>query len=825
MLTKTVVLPGCDGSEHVGGAGDHGVAAEHKVGPTGGDAHGPDVRRRGGDAHMAGDRPALAGESGDVDHRGSLAFQMRRHGDERADGDDAGAADAGDDDGMAAVERRQARRIGQFIVRKRRHGLSRHRPMHGDEARAVTLEAGEVRVAERRIDGALAPEFGLDRLDGDAVRLDAAIAAAIADALVDDHLPVRRGLLPALAPPSFLDCASLVVDQHRDAAGLCEFALHAIEIVATVDADTRRQSRVASVALRFLAHHDDLAGAFGKHRRRDRLHRRTALRLLPAGQRRCTVEQDLEGDGNARRDRRTHDKRAGMDIGAVANVLEDVAAGRERRFADPACAFAAELGMAFGMPVWQVLGHQVAAHAGIGTSVAGHGRANIVRTAGAERRRAFGDVADTRERLLGMAQGGKAPGKRFVLPPGDQARTERDGDPVAGERALGRKQPLPRLVPLAEDRRLVGGAVQDLLDLALDQAALLLDHDDRLEVAGEVADSLRVERPRAGELQEAQAEIGGAHLVDAEVVQRLADIEIALARGDDADARLAPAGKHHPVRRVGAQKGGRRRDPEFVQPLFLRRRIVTVADGKPAGRHAEAAGNDRRDTIERAVDGGGRRDDVGHAFQPHPGTGIARQRIAEEAVIENLLDTRRTEHGDHGIDKGVFGLVRDGREFASVIVADQRQDPAPGRGAGEVGVLQRLAGARDARSRAVPQAEDPVEAAVAAQFRLLRPPQGGRRKRLVDAGVEDDARRLQNAGRLFDLPVKPAQRRAAMAADVAGRAGTRAPVTRLLHQQEAHHRLAAAHQHPLFGEIVLVTRADGRKDHASPPRAGWAGGY
>ena len=112
-----------------------------------------------------------------------------------------------------------------------------------------------------------------------------------------------------------------------------------------------------------------------------------------------------------------------------------------------------------------------------------------------------------------------------------------DGDVVGVERALGREQPVAALVLLADDQRLHRGAVEVLAHLHLDQRALLLDDDDHLEAAREILEVVDVERPRAADLGQAHAEPVGARLVDAEVVERLAHVEIALADRDDAELR------------------------------------------------------------------------------------------------------------------------------------------------------------------------------------------------------------------------------------------------------------------------------------------------
>ena len=94
-------------------------------------------------------------------------------------------------------------------------------------------------------------------------------------------------------------------------------------------------------------------------------------------------------------------------------------------------------------------------------------------------------------------------------------------------------------VLLADHHRRAGAAVELLLDLRLDQRALLLHDEDRLQPLGEAVDAVRLERPGRGDLVEPEAEIGGALLVDAEEIERAERIEPALAERDDAEARLS----------------------------------------------------------------------------------------------------------------------------------------------------------------------------------------------------------------------------------------------------------------------------------------------
>ena len=80
---------------------------------AGRDADGVDVLGRSGDADVAVHRAALLREAGHVDDADALAFEMRRHAEDAADGDDAGAADAGDDDRVGLRRSRGSVGLGQ----------------------------------------------------------------------------------------------------------------------------------------------------------------------------------------------------------------------------------------------------------------------------------------------------------------------------------------------------------------------------------------------------------------------------------------------------------------------------------------------------------------------------------------------------------------------------------------------------------------------------------------------------------------------------------------------------------------------------------------
>ena len=284
----------------------------------------------------------------------------------------------------------------------------------------------------------------------------------------------------------------------------------------------------------------------------------------------------------------------------------------------------------------------------------------------------------------------------------------------------------------------LSGAVKLFAHLHLDQRALLLDHDDQLEPLRELGQLALGERIGTGDLVDAKPEVVGAHLVDAELVERLPHVEIGLAERDDADLRIAPARGDDLVELVGAHERDHGVALVVGEARLHAEDGVAEADVEPALRHREVVGDDDLHAVEAAVDHRRGLDRLVHAFERGPGAGVARHRPAVEAVVDDLLDARRIEDRDHQVDEMEFRLMRGGGRLRGVVVAHQRQHAAVLRGAGEIGVAEHVAAAVDAGALAVPHAEHAVVFALAAQFRLLRAPHRGGGELLVDAGLEDD---------------------------------------------------------------------------------------
>ena len=223
-------------------------------------------------------------------------------------------------------------------------------------------------------------------------------------------------------------------------------------------------------------------------------------------------------------------------------------------------------------------------------------------------------------------------------------------------------------------------------------------------------------------------------------------VEPGLARGDDADPRLGVA-EDAAVDSVRAGKGFGGEALVVVQARLLGDRGVAAADVEAALGQGEVGGRHDLQAVRVAVDDLGDLDGVLDAFQADPAAGVARERPAEEAVVEHLLHAGGREDGHHRVDERELGVVQDGRALAGVVVAEAGDDAAELGGAGHVGVAEDVAAAVDAGALAVPEAEDALHPALAVEVDLLAAPEGGGGEVLVEAGLELDVGGLELAAR------------------------------------------------------------------------------
>jgi len=797
----------------------HHVGGEQHVEAGGRDARPLDGPVRGGKAQMRGHRAALLGKAGHVQRRGLLAVDMRGHRQHRRRGGDAGPADAGDQQ----VERRlQPRdlRLGQLgdeggKVEPARLGPAERGALHLHEGGTEALGAGEVLVAGRLVDPPLLAEGCRQRLDGDAVGLHRTVAAALADPLVDEEAHVGIGKVAALAAAALFGRAGLVVDQHGDAGDLLQLLLHAHQLVAVEDIGIRRKVVAAEIGVRLLADDDDALDALRLELAGELRHGQDAVDRLAAGHRHRIVVEDLVGDRHLGGDGLADRQDAGVEIGAVAHIGEDVLVAGKVRLADPQHALAAHGDLAVGGAA-RDLRHRMAADAGHGAGALRHHGGGRVRAAGTE-------IGHPRG-ALGMAL---RPHHLPVHPLGDGAHLA--GDEIGRQEGEQRRDDLGNgefqqvgeegialRRHLAPDRRtgMVRPAIGDFLDLRLEEGALVLDDEQPLQPTGEIRQADGLQRPGHRHLVDGKADVAGALLGEADQLERLAQVAIGLAGGDDADARPAGA-EGDPVEPVGPHIGARRRNADIAQqPLGLQpiaeqhHPVEIVVTARVAVL--------REDEIEpRRIDGDGRGGvhRVGKADQPAPQPAEARQGEAVQPVVQHFLDVGRVEHRHLDMLEEEFRLGRQDRGLGEVVVAGQRQHATIGRGAAGIGLAQHVAGPVDARRLAVPDTEDAVViAALAVMGDLLAAPDGGGAEFLVDAGLEHDVGGGKMALRAHQLGVEAGKRRPAIAGDETAGLQPGRPVEPAAVEGEANKRLDAGQVDTAVIGDVFVVEGDRARD-------------
>ena len=454
---------------------------------------------------------------------------------------------------------RQVRQLRQGQIASRialggghRRGLFHLGAMHGHKGGAEAVDAGEILVAAALIDAALAAEFRLHGLHGDAVGLHAAIAAALANQLVYDDPLVGIGIGAALAATALFGGAGLVENQRGDAGDRSEFPLHRVQLLARADGEACGPFDIGGVFGGVVGHQHQLAHPLRRHLPGDGVHGEAAVMGLPASHGDRVVVEDLVGHVHARPDGEANGQYARVVIGAVADVLEHMAARGEGRLAHPVGALAAHLGEALGGAV-HPLDHVMAADARIGAHALGHLGGGIVRTARAEIGRALGGLLGLVQHGLRLLHPRQIAGEIHIL---RKARrkplAQGDGDVIGVQRIFGREERGAHLVLLADDEGLAGRPIKLLAHLHLDERTLLLDHDDEIEALRKFPQPLRLDGPDAAELVKAQAKGVGADFINPQIFERLPCVEIGFAGRDDADLRVGSARQDHLVDLVGA---------------------------------------------------------------------------------------------------------------------------------------------------------------------------------------------------------------------------------------------------------------------------------
>ena len=506
--------------------------------------------------------------------------------------------------------------------------------------------------------------------------------------------------------------------------------MHDLGVAGQLDAGVQRQ---------VVGGDDDLAHAVGEQVGDHVGHRVGALDGLAAGHRGVRVDQQLEGNvdvgGRAVADRQA----AGVGVGAVAHVLEDVVGVGERRHADPLCTFGAHVGAHHDVAV-HPHGHGVAADAGRhDAAVRRHGGA-VVRAAGAEpggagRGGQLGagvDLVEALEPVFGGLDAGLAA----------QALEQRADDDVGFELAVVGQELFFFLVELADDARRVGAAVEHLLGEHLEEGALFFDHEDLFEAFGELAHDGRFHREQHAHLEHADAVAAQRVGVEAHLEEGLHEVVVGLARRHDAEpgirvleddvVEIVLAGvalgdfEAAGVERLLHLEG---LDAHVHAEVHVRRELLAV-EHEVGGDEVEARGVD--------AGGAGAVGHVGDDLHADPQAGQARHVVAVQAQVEDFLDVGRVERGHADVEQHGLGLAGEGGALAARVVADDGEHAAVLADAGVVGVLEGVAGAVDARGLAVPHAGDAVELLLADGVHHLGAPHGGGGEVFVEAVNELD---------------------------------------------------------------------------------------
>ncbi|ESS36882.1 hypothetical protein P355_1630 [Burkholderia cenocepacia KC-01] len=560
---------------------------------------------------------------------------------------------------------------------------------------------------------------------------------------------------------------------------------------------------MAVVLLRFVRHDDEARHAFRLDLPRDLRHRDAAVDRLAARHRDRVVVEDLVRDVRFRGDRLADREDARVEVGAVAEVLEHVLRVGEHRVRGPVDALAAHLDQPRRVAL-HPRRHEMATDAGLRDRAFRHLRRRVVRAARAEIRRALHRVGLVRQDLRrDEIDHALAPVERRLVPR-EPCREHRQDARRTQLAELGQQARTGRVV-LAEHARAgaFGAVVQVVLDLLLDDRALLLDHQHFGEPVDEGFDARHFERIRQADLVDPHAgrvEIGDRQV---EAAQRFHQVEVRLAAGDDADVRLR-ARRDPLVDAVGTR--------EMAHRVELRRETRLDREARQVGPTIVQAARRRREAFRRRparlqcieVDGRARLDRFRDRLEADPRARVARQRPAVQAEFEHVGDVRRVHDRHVPRHHREIALVRHRRRHAAMVVARDDQHAAVRRRPVRVAVLQRIARAIDARSLAVPHRIHALDRTLRVGLDPLRAEHGRAAKFLVDRGQEAHAAGVEQFLRLPQLLVDHAERRTAIAADEAGRVEPLFGIDRALHQQQADQCLRAGQEDPAArrGQVV-----------------------
>ena len=154
-----------------------------------------------------------------------------------------------------------------------------------------------------------------------------------------------------------------------------------------------------------------------------------------------------------------------------------------------------------------------------------------------------------------------------------------------------------------------------------------------------------------------------------------------------------------------------------------------------------------------------------------------------------------------------------------MIVTGERNHAAIRRGAGGVGVLERIHRAVDAGPLAVPDAEHAIDLGTGKHADLLAAPHRRRRQILVEARREFDVMLLEEGFRAPQRVVVHAERRAAVAGDEARGVEALRAISFALQHRQPDQRLCSGQEYAFRVQTVLVVQPIFHQRHCPLPIA------
>src|ERR1700746_76776 len=227
-----------------------------------------------------------------------------------------------------------------------------------------------------------------------------------------------------------------------------------------------------------------------------------------------------------------------MGVSAVPQIREDMLRVGERRLTDPGSPFPAHLGKGRRRPIHE-LGEVMAADARQRAAALRNYGGSVMRAARTE----IGGAAERHDiaaqlPFLRLEKGEPFGNPRRSVKAGNALGYD-SGDLSRYQLAVRRQYPVAVFVELADDAgaNVFTPIIELLLELIFDDGAFFLDDEDFLEPLGELPDTLAFERPGHCDLVQAEADLRGMRVVNPEIVERLAHIEVGFAGSHNAEAR------------------------------------------------------------------------------------------------------------------------------------------------------------------------------------------------------------------------------------------------------------------------------------------------